>query len=96
MAARIVQWIFAAFLLVTGGYLAIRGVDLIGLGGSWYYALAGVALIAVAVLISIRNAWGPRVYAGIVAITVVWAIAEAGLDLMALLPRLDAWLVVGL
>jgi membrane-bound PQQ-dependent dehydrogenase (glucose/quinate/shikimate family) len=91
-----VQWIFAAFLLVTGGYLAIRGGDLIGLGGSWYYALAGVALIAVAVLISIRNAWGPRVYAGIVAITVVWAIAEAGLDLMALLPRLDAWLVVGL
>lgn len=96
MAARVVQWVFAAFLVLVGGYLAVRGVELIGLGGSWYYSLAGVGLVAVATLLVLRNAWGPRLYALIVAATVVWSIFEAGLDLLALLPRLAAWIGVGL
>lgn len=96
MAARIAQWIFSAFLVLVGGYLAVRGVELIQLGGSWYYALAGVGLVAVAVLLVLRNAWGPRLYALIVAATFFWSIFEAGLDLLALLPRLAAWIGVGL
>ncbi len=95
MATRIAQWAFCALLLAIGLTLAIQGAQLISLGGSWYYSLAGVGAIAVAVLTAIRNAWGPRLYAAILAVTVVWSIAEAGLDLMALLPRLAAWIVVG-
>ena len=51
MAARVVQWIFAAFLLAVGAYLGVRGAELISLGGSWYYALTGAGIAAVAVLV---------------------------------------------
>jgi membrane-bound PQQ-dependent dehydrogenase (glucose/quinate/shikimate family) len=97
MAARIAQWIFSAFLVLVGGYLAVRGVQLIGLGGSWYYAIVGAGLIAVAALLVLRSPWGPRLYAIILGATVFWAIWEAeGLDLLALLPRLAAFIAVGL
>ncbi len=96
MAARMAQWVFAAFLALVGAYLAWLGVKLIGLGGSYYYAPVGLGLIAVAVLLVLRNVWGPRLYAIITAITAVWALLESGFDLLALLPRLAAFLVVGL
>ena len=96
MAARVAQWIFAAFLALVGGYLAWLGVQLISLGGSFYYAPAGIGLIAVAALTAVRSAWGPRLYAIILAITVVWALFEVGFDLLQLLPRLAAFVVVGL
>lgn len=87
---------FAAFLAVVGVYLLWYGGQLLTLGGSFYYALAGIALLAVSVLLVMRNKLGAWVYAGILALTVVWSILEAGLDFVALLPRLAAWLVVGL
>ena len=96
MAVRVVQWIFAVFLLAVGGYLAVRGWDLISLGGSWYYAITGVGLVLVAVLTAIGSLWAPRLWALIVAATIVWAIYESGLDLLALLPRLAAFVAVGL
>jgi membrane-bound PQQ-dependent dehydrogenase (glucose/quinate/shikimate family) len=96
MAARVAQWIFAAFLALVGVYLAWLGIKLISLGGSPYYAPVGVGLILVAALAAIGNVWGPRLYAAIVAITVVWSLFEVGFDLIQLLPRLAAFLVVGL
>ncbi|MDZ4760436.1 MAG: PQQ-binding-like beta-propeller repeat protein [Alphaproteobacteria bacterium] len=96
MAARIIQWVFSAFLLAVGGYLAVRGAELIALGGSWYYTLTGLGIIAVAVLVVLRNAWGPRLWAVITLLTVAWSIYEGGLDILALLPRLAAFVVVGL
>jgi probable F420-dependent oxidoreductase len=38
-------WLNAAVLLLVGGYLAFGGTVLLGLGGSAYYAIAGVVLI---------------------------------------------------
>ncbi len=38
----------------------------------------------------------PLVYAGILVVTVIWSVAESGLDFIALLPRLAAWTVFGL
>jgi quinoprotein glucose dehydrogenase len=96
VAARIAQWVFAGFLALIAVYLLVYGIQLIGLGGSWYYALSGAALAAVAVLLVLRNSWGPRVYAGILVATVIWSLFEAGLDFLPLLARLGAWLAVGL
>jgi membrane-bound PQQ-dependent dehydrogenase (glucose/quinate/shikimate family) len=96
MAARVVQWIFAAFLLAVGAYLGVRGAELISLGGSWYYALTGAGIAAVAVLVVLRSLWGPRLWAVIVLATLVWSVFEANLDFIALLPRLAAFIVVGL
>ncbi|MGF1455059.1 MAG: PQQ-binding-like beta-propeller repeat protein [Alphaproteobacteria bacterium] len=96
MFIRILNWAFAALLAAIGGYLVVRGVDLVRLGGSVYYVAAGAALLIVPVLMVLRNAWGARLYALITLATVAWSYGEAGFDLIALLPRLAAWIVVGL
>lgn len=87
---------FATFLIVVGLYLLWFGAHLLMLGGSFYYAAMGVALIASGVLLILRKSLGAYIYAGILAVTVVWTFLEAGLDFLAELPRLAAWLVVGL
>lgn len=86
---------FAAALLVIAAYLAWYGIQLLMLGGTFAYALSGVALLAVVYFLVRRNPLSAIIYAGIVAFWVLWSILEAGLDLVALLPRLAAWLVVG-
>ena len=87
---------FAATLAMIGIYLAYMGAILVGLGGSFYYLLSGLATIAVAALIFLRHRLAAVVYAAILAVTVVWSLFESGLDFVALLPRLAAWTVVGL
>lgn len=96
MAARIANWLFAAFLLAVGLYLTVRGFTLISLDGSWYYTIAGVALLGVVVLLVLRRSASALLYAAILGATILWSLPEAGLDLVALLARLGAWLVVGL
>ena len=92
----IVQYGFAGFLAVVGVDLGWRGLQLASLGGSPYYLLAGLALVAVAALTALRLRWAPRLYAMLLAATLVWALTERGLDLLGLLPRLMSFIVVGL
>ncbi len=87
---------FSAFLGVVGVYLLWYGAQLLMLGGSFAYALSGVALLAAVFFLIRHNPLGALIYAGIVTFWVVMSIVEAGLDFMALLPRLAAWIVVGL
>jgi membrane-bound PQQ-dependent dehydrogenase (glucose/quinate/shikimate family) len=96
LAARIVEGLFAAFLVAIGAYLAFYGWQLISLNGSWYYLVTGVVMLAVAVLLVLRNPWGPRAYAVWLLATVLWALWEAGLDFIPLLSRLGAPMAVGL
>lgn len=96
MTKVILNWVYAAILFWIGAYLAVRGSALIGLGGSWYYALAGSALIGVSTLLALRRKHAALLYSLILALTIVWSLFESGLDLLALLPRLAAWIVFGL
>lgn len=96
MASRIAHWAFIVFLALVALLLTVGGAALIYLGGSFYYFSSGIATIAVIVMMIRRHVLAPKIYAGILAVTLVWAIYESGLDLMALLPRLAAWVGVGL
>jgi membrane-bound PQQ-dependent dehydrogenase (glucose/quinate/shikimate family) len=87
---------YAAALGSIAAYLLYYGVQLLMLGGSFYYALMGVALAATAWFVFVRNPLASTIYAAIIVFTVGWSLFEAGLDFVALLPRLAAWLVVGL
>jgi membrane-bound PQQ-dependent dehydrogenase (glucose/quinate/shikimate family) len=88
---------FAGGLTVIGAYLVFLGGFLaLGLGGSWYYLVAGLATLAITALMVMRNPLSAKIYAGIIVVTIPWAIWESGLDFVALLPRLAAWIVVGL
>src|ERR1044072_4681385 len=78
----------AVVLILIGVVLVAGGVWLITLGGSWYYALAGIGLIASGGLMLRRKSLGGFLYLGVFALTVLWALWEVGLNGWALLPRL--------
>ncbi len=96
MLSKIAHWVFVAITLVAGLYLSLLGGYLAHLGGSAYYLVTGIAALAIAVLLIRRNVWAPRIYGTVLGLTLIWAGYESGLDFLALLPRLAAWLVVGL
>ena len=88
--------IFAAMLFLVGLALAAGGARLASLGGSWYYLIAGVTLIASAILLWRGHRWGAYLYGLLTLATVIWALAEAGFDGWALAPRILPFLVLGL
>jgi quinoprotein glucose dehydrogenase len=88
--------ISVAAVLLIGLALLIGGLDIIRLGGSWYYALAGAGLACVGVLIAARRREVLWLYGFIVLATGLWALFEVGLDGWKLMPRLLAPAVLGL
>ena len=90
IAAVVMAVVIAIFgILIFGG-----GLWLIALGGSWYYAIAGVGLCLTAWFLaqpSINALW---IYLATYAFTVVWALWEKGLDPWAQVPRLVAPTVI--
>jgi quinoprotein glucose dehydrogenase len=78
----------AALLGLIGVVLVAGGGWLVVLGGSPYYFLAGVALLASAWLLFRLNLLGAWIYGALFLLTFVWALAEVGLNGWALVPRL--------
>lgn len=72
------------------------GGQLIGLGGSWYYLLAGLGVGASALLLLTHRGQALLVFAAVLAGSTVWAWWEVHLDWWQLVPRLALWFVVGL
>lgn len=79
--------ILGAVLALIGFVLALGGAWLAVLGGSIYYLLAGLGLIASGILLFRGRATGAWLYLGVFALTIVWALWEVGLDGWALVPR---------
>ncbi|MET0748176.1 MAG: PQQ-binding-like beta-propeller repeat protein, partial [Rhizobium sp.] len=75
------------FFLI-GAVLLIGGVKLALLGGSLYYAVIGLFLIASGVLTALGRVRGLHLYALAFLITLIWSLYEVGLDGWALVPRL--------
>jgi quinoprotein glucose dehydrogenase len=85
---------FATLLALAALALTAGGGYLIVLGGSWYYALAGLALLATAILLFRRSRLAVWVYLALFAATVGWAIWESGLNGWAQIPRIFTPFVV--
>jgi quinate dehydrogenase (quinone) len=96
MAARIWLWILALVLLAAGLFFVIGGAKLITLGGSRYFVVAGVALLASAVQIARGRVSGAVIFALTFLGTVLWALSEVGLEFWPLVSRLFAMAVGGL
>jgi quinoprotein glucose dehydrogenase len=75
-------------LLATGLGMAVPGLYLATLGGSLYYAIAGVLITVSAVLVLKRRDSGILLYLLVFAGTIVWTLIETGLDGWAMMPRL--------
>lgn len=87
--------ILAVIVALTGLALAGGGLWLIVLGGSAYYLLAGLALLATAYLLARRRPSALWLYAALLIATMIWAIAEVGFDFWALAPRGDVLTLLG-
>lgn len=93
--SRPLTWLmvlFGALVALAGLGLAGGGVMLIARGGSWYYLLMGLSLLASGVQIARGAPSGAVVYTAAFALTVIWAFWEAGLDFWALHARIFTFL----
>ncbi len=85
----------AILLALVGVALVVGGAWLIRLGGSWYYLVAGLALLLTAVLLWRRQPAALGIYALLVLGTLAWAWWEVGLDWWPLAARGDLIFVLG-
>jgi len=83
--------IFAAVVLLVAIAYLYGGIPLAAVGGSLYYALAGLALLASGILLWRGNKLGSHIFGALLAVTLAWSLYEVGTDLWALAPRL--WLL---
>ena len=75
-------------LLATGLGMAVPGLYLASLGGSLYYAVAGVLILISAVMVLRDNPAGATLFWLVFLGSIGWSLWEVGLDGWALMPRL--------
>jgi quinoprotein glucose dehydrogenase len=78
----------ALLLLATGLGMALPGLYLAALGGSFYYLFAGILILVSAWLVFRRRDSGVILYWLMYLGTIAWSLSEVGLDGWALMPRL--------
>lgn len=95
---RVPVWprVLGVVLALVGLALLIGGIQLVTLGGSWYYLIAGVASVVSGVLLVRGKPLGALLYLVVVIATAIWALAEVGTAFWGLVPRLAPVLVLGL
>ncbi|WP_242128912.1 membrane-bound PQQ-dependent dehydrogenase, glucose/quinate/shikimate family [Sphingobium sp. Sx8-8] len=86
--------VLGVIIAVIGLVLAIGGAWLAVLGGSPYYLLTGIAMVASGALLFRRNIGGGWLYGAVFVATLIWAFAEVGANGWALVPRVVAPLVL--
>jgi glucose dehydrogenase len=94
--ARIGLWAFGGLLALLGIWLAIGGAWLASLGGSFYYLIAGVAMIFSGGFIALERKTGAWIYLAVLIGKVAWAFMEVGFDILQLLPRVACFVLLGL
>ncbi|MQB41770.1 glucose/quinate/shikimate family membrane-bound PQQ-dependent dehydrogenase [Rhizobium sp. ICMP 5592] len=92
MAIGITSFVLAIIGLALGG----GGLWLVLLGGSFFYALAGLAFLVTAILLFLRKAAALWLYAIFVLASLGWAIWEVGFDWWQLGPRGGLIILIGL
>lgn len=88
--AKLWLWVLAAVLAAAGLFFVIGGGKLITLGGSWYFLIAGLALLWSAVEILRRRPAGVWVFLGTFALTILWSLYDVGFQYWGLISRLLA------
>jgi quinoprotein glucose dehydrogenase len=91
--ARWGRRLLALVLGLFGLFMVIGGVWLIGLGGNWYYAIAGLLSIASAVALARRRPSATLWFGLLFALTLVWTIVESGADYWGWVPRFALMLI---
>ncbi|WP_380783930.1 membrane-bound PQQ-dependent dehydrogenase, glucose/quinate/shikimate family [Sphingomonas sp. R86520] len=88
--ARILTSVLGWAIAILGGFFAVAGAVLFSLGGSPYYLLAGIAMIASGALVGRDDPRGRWLFVSVWVGTLIWAIWEVGFDGLQLVPRVVA------
>lgn len=88
--------VFPILLTILALPLVLLGFQLVFLGGSFYYLLAGLVMLASALKLRNGNPMGSLIYGGLLVATVPWALMESGTNLWALAPRILPLAALGL
>ncbi|TWI62525.1 quinoprotein glucose dehydrogenase [Pseudoduganella lurida] len=87
--------LFTLLLALVGLALAVGGAMLVYYGGSFYYLLAGLALVACASAVIKYRSKAFSIFLVLLACTMAWSLWEVGFSPWELLPRLALFLVAG-
>ncbi|QIQ22031.1 membrane-bound PQQ-dependent dehydrogenase, glucose/quinate/shikimate family [Zophobihabitans entericus] len=85
---KLFAWIVGLLLILSGLFFTIAGVYLITLGGSWYFAIMGIAMLVAGYYFFKLKPFGAWLYGIAYVLTIVWAIWEVGFEYWPLLSRL--------
>lgn len=88
--------LFSILVALTGLALMIGGFELLSLGGSIYYLLAGIFLLFNAWLGFKRHALTRPLFALFLIVTMLWSLWESGYDWWALAPRLGLFMFLAI
>lgn len=88
--ARVYRTVIAWALALLGGFFAVAGGVLLGLGGSPYYLVVGLAMIASGALLGRESRWGAWLFLAIWVGTLIWTVWEVGFDWLQWVPRMIA------
>ncbi|SDA95394.1 quinate dehydrogenase (quinone) [Pseudomonas sp. NFACC15-1] len=83
-------------ITMLGLALAVGGVKLLSLGGSWYFLIGGLAMVVSGVLIACRKPAGAWWFGAFLLGTAIWAFVDVGLVFWPLFSRLFMFGVIGL
>ena len=87
---------FSAFIIsLIGIALILAGVYLAILGGSWYYLICGLAMLATGVALYRHRSSALYIYAAVIAGTLIWVFYEVGFDWWQLAPRGGVIVLIG-
>jgi quinoprotein glucose dehydrogenase len=88
--------IFPVLLSLIATPLLLGGLQLIILGGSFYYLLAGMVLASCALRLWQGDPLASLLYGGFLAVTCLWSFYESGTQLWALAPRILPFSALGI
>lgn len=87
-------YVLGALIVLVGLFMLAGGLWLIALGGSWYFALAGIGLLIAGGLIACRRLSGAGLYVLVFGCSAIWAAFDAGRAFWPLFSRLFALAVL--
>ncbi|GBR57929.1 PQQ-dependent dehydrogenase 4 [Acetobacter senegalensis DSM 18889] len=97
---RLFSLITSILLAIVGLFLFFGGAELLFLGGSWFYIIAGGVMLGAALSGFRKPALAMRLYAALLLVATIWSLCEVGLNIWGLEVRLftliglGAWLLL--
>jgi len=96
---NVLTWILRVLGVVVallGLGLVWGGVKLLSLGGSWFYLVAGIAMLAIGYFAFRKRGATLWIALALFVASVIWGVWEVGLDFWQLVPRTLTFLVIAL